>query len=146
HEDGRQREPSHHFPSSGAAEGYYQTYVRRVRPDYVFGGFAGQRLLPRFHPDALACSSIFLRSSSLSFAIRLGFTRTRSSMTGSFSFSVLKSPMSDTGCAQMSAVRSPTFAMRSRMVRSVNSLWSTLGTSSQCSGADARASGTGRME
>src|SRR5438045_3737470 len=76
------------FPSSGAAEWYYQTYAPRARPDYLFGGFAGQRLLPRFHPDALACSSISLRSSSLSFAIRLGFTRTRSSMTGSFSFSV----------------------------------------------------------
>ena len=46
----------------------------------------------------------------------------------------------------MSAVRSPTFAMRSRIVRSVKSLWSTVGTSSHRSGADARASAPLRWE
>jgi hypothetical protein len=46
----------------------------------------------------------------------------------------------------MSAVGSPTAAIRSRIVSSVKAAASALGTSFQCNGADARASGVGRIE
>jgi hypothetical protein len=47
---------------------------------------------------------------------------------------------------QMSAVGSPTEAIRSRIVSSVNAAGSVVGTSSQLSGAEARASGVGLIE
>jgi len=47
---------------------------------------------------------------------------------------------------QMSAVASPTAATLSRIVSSVKAAGSALGTSSQRSGAEARASGVGRIE
>src|SRR5438128_961800 len=51
-----------------------------------------------------------------------------------------------TARSHIPAVRSPTFASRSRIVLIVKSPGSTSGTSSQRSGAEARASGTGRIE
>src|ERR1700730_4937591 len=53
---------------------------------------------------------------------------------------------SEPGSASMPACGSPMFAKRGGIVKIVNSAGSQSGTSSQCSGAETRASGSGRTE